>query len=625
MINIAHQTWIKIVDMYFDESIYKLKGYLQWYPFSASTMQEKLKSSDFFNTYIDNGYFWLNRSISDVQNNYMQKSDGSYRQSQLISPILFLVLQSLCKRISEDFTNPRPNDIEYFYSGDFVEEKVDYKYSYDLFYKSVNYHAVINKYYFKFDISNFYREININQLLNLVNKYSTDTNNEAIYRESEILFLKELIAYCGKGKFPIIENSMGTSFLASVVYLSESDCKLYNYFSESDNSFSDFKMIRYVDDLYVFFNSDSSIEDIQKYFIETQNFYSTVLHENDLRLNLKKTVFKLTKNISEDLRQSIYDELVNDDEFEINKVNDEYFFHFIDTLIEYKQDNGALTYHDYQLAIMNVFSIEGSELSPIEIYHSFLYRSNFDFRNIRFIEKMNTLSDIKTISVDPKRFTTMILNTNDESIIKKILRELFMKAQTANWTINDLDIALNYLRMRSFSHSDLFQELKNEMRGQHHNLHDFIDNYCQITDWKVEENEFLIKNSSLINVSSTSMYIYFLSLSSYKNNDYLASFAYFKSFFDRFSAELSFYLRDEDSRLKSPSYWGFYSKKNLKSFYNGIDDSEDIIENANNYRNFNPIAHASAELLNDKISRRQLDSIRSNLTKLMIEKLNDLS
>ena len=70
---------------------------------------------------------------------------------------------------------------------------------------------------------------------------------------NQLKIYKEFLQYCGKGRFPLVENSIASSYLATVVYLNDSDNRLVDYLTNNLN-IADFKIVRYVDDLYIFSN-----------------------------------------------------------------------------------------------------------------------------------------------------------------------------------------------------------------------------------------------------------------------------------------------------------------------------------------------------------------------------------
>lgn len=52
-----------------------------------------------------------------ISDNYLQKSDGSFRQAQLLSPTLYLVLEAICKEIYNSI-NDKIYSQHALYAGD---------------------------------------------------------------------------------------------------------------------------------------------------------------------------------------------------------------------------------------------------------------------------------------------------------------------------------------------------------------------------------------------------------------------------------------------------------------------------------------------------------------------------
>lgn len=83
--------------------------------------------------------------------NYLQKGDGSFRDSSLITPVLYLMLQAVGKEISEQYISHRPDDISTYYAGNYEFMRPKYKQDYDDFFKELN--TCIDEYqnrYYKF-------------------------------------------------------------------------------------------------------------------------------------------------------------------------------------------------------------------------------------------------------------------------------------------------------------------------------------------------------------------------------------------------------------------------------------------------------------------------------------------
>lgn len=91
MFGIRYESWKKVCEMYFGLSLGTLKSYLQLFPFTKLTVSDKeeIKSKEFFEKYIDSGAFVLFPEMMHHSENFIQKADGSFRNSALISPILF--------------------------------------------------------------------------------------------------------------------------------------------------------------------------------------------------------------------------------------------------------------------------------------------------------------------------------------------------------------------------------------------------------------------------------------------------------------------------------------------------------------------------------------------------------
>lgn len=91
MLGISYESWKEICEMYFSLKPGVKKAYLQWYPLSkiSNTSQEYLKSIDFYEKYILSGAFVMIPGVMHRSENFMQKGDGSFRDSSLVSMVLF--------------------------------------------------------------------------------------------------------------------------------------------------------------------------------------------------------------------------------------------------------------------------------------------------------------------------------------------------------------------------------------------------------------------------------------------------------------------------------------------------------------------------------------------------------
>ena len=89
MFGITYDTWKEICNMYFLLGEKTQKSYLQRFPFSklSDFDKDEICGEDFFEKYIATGGFVLFPEIMLCSENYIQKGDGSFRNSALISPL----------------------------------------------------------------------------------------------------------------------------------------------------------------------------------------------------------------------------------------------------------------------------------------------------------------------------------------------------------------------------------------------------------------------------------------------------------------------------------------------------------------------------------------------------------
>ncbi len=105
MFNITYEIWKEITEMYCSIPTNIQTRCLQWFPFSKLSKEEiqELQSKGFYDKNIAHGSFVMHKRNMHCSNNFIQKSDSSFRDSKLVSPILYLVLQCIGKCINELF------------------------------------------------------------------------------------------------------------------------------------------------------------------------------------------------------------------------------------------------------------------------------------------------------------------------------------------------------------------------------------------------------------------------------------------------------------------------------------------------------------------------------------------
>ncbi|KAB8136809.1 AbiA family abortive infection protein [Gracilibacillus oryzae] len=618
MINMKYDTWNNVCEGIFKQNKQSLNKYLQLYPFSILTDDEKevIRSEEFFYKFINNGALFKNKLVFDFPRHYIQKNNSSFRNSKLVSPIVYIYLECIgyhvCKTYIKDSTLTRC-----YYAGNIHDLDFHYQKSYEHYYADVNECSQRYQYYYKFDITNFFDSLDINILFDQINRKSTiiDSRTALIY--------KRLLQSIGSGKYPTIEKSCSLSFLATYVYLDLFDSKLEAFLSDL-HEIEDFQIIRYVDDLYIFFNTSDDL--LNEVISIIKNFVIHNYREVNLNLNEQKSNYGFSNDISEELSVALYDHYVNEQDIDIPSMFDENSIKvFVDELYEIARVR--LHNHDRYREIKDeVFTIPDVQYSSDEVFRYLIYYRKGIFNDAELISKLKRLlrRDYKIIKYDTKNLIYMILNTCDEELIKHFLNEIFR-----NRSLDSFDIAMiiNYLILRNFRHQDLLDKLTE----YEPNIYKYINLYCMgsfVKSLLDEDNNsyvnLIFEDDYDFNNDSKVWYIYFM-YQHYKNsNDTLEAFSYYKSYFDRVTAHLMCFKGIERAGKGKPNYRMYYKEGPIKKgfkrieFNQEITDIDDLIKKAHDLRNHNPINHSSAEVMDDEtLNIEEIETIIDELEFLL--------
>ena len=613
LFGISYDTWEKVCTMYFSLNKGSQKAYLQWFPFTKLSSADKkiISGEDFYNRHIRTASFVLFSHAMHRSENYLQKGDGSFRDSSLIGPVLFLVLQSIGMEIHNHYTSVRPSDISVYYAGNYQYLRPKYKQDYDDFFKMINASIDEYQYFIKTDITNFFANISVDKLIAQIDIVCN--SDDVVFSQTQLHLFKELLTYCGNGRFPLIENSIASSFLATVVYLDAVDEALHKYISTNVTAFSAFRIVRYVDDMYILISSDKPIEYLHEAYNEIRNEYSSILKDFGLSLNAKKCCLKESKQINQELKKSLYDEYFNGKKHNIEELFSGTLHRFLSALSS-KLLLDSIDIETYNELVNKHFSSDDIEFTPSEVFNYFIYEDENELQSEDVIKEIVGLVEqsISFISLDPKRLTVMIMKTKSDKAIKGFLNQLFRKNRLDKWNSYDTTIAIAYLIQSEFRHIDLL----NILSHRHPNLYSYYFHHCKSSTlqcfhmWRVQ------KLSDIISQDNKAHYLYFMHLCEMKRGNYMAAFAYFKNYFDRVTADLDFVFGC-DPRLKKPDYKAFYKERALIKCYSGIDDSETIIKEAHKLRNANPLSHSSSELIDSNNTSEDLCKSIKALSKLI--------
>lgn len=579
--------------MYFSLNAGSQKAYLQWFPFTklSSVDKETISGEEFYNSYIKTASFILFSPVMHQSENYLQKGDGSFRDSSLVAPILFLFLQSIGLEIYNHYSPIRPADISVYYAGNYEYLRPKYKQDYDDFFKELNSSIDEYQYFIKTDITNFFSNISVDKLVAQIDKVCN--TGTVVFSQTQLHLFKELLTYCGNGRFPLIENSVASSFLATVIYLDAVDKNLHEYISKNVTVFSSFRIVRYVDDMYILISSDKPIGYLHDAYNEIRNEYSSILKNYGLALNAKKCCLKESKEINNELKKSLYDECFNGQKHNIEELFSGTLYRFLNDLsIELLWD--SIDIERYNELINKHFSSDDIEFTPSEVFNYFVYEDEDELKSEPVVKEIVGLVErsISFISLDPKRLTVMIMKTQSDKAIKGFLNQLFRKNRSGKWNSYDTTIAISYLIQSKFRHIDLLDILSE----RHPNLYGYYFYHCKSSTIHCFDSRKVKKLAVIIAQDSKAHYLYFMYLCEMKRANYMAAFAYYKNFFDRVTADLDF-VAGNDPKLKKPNYKGFYKEKTFIDFYSSISDSKKVIEVAHKLRNANPLSHSSSELL----------------------------
>ena len=550
-------------------------------------------------------YLLLFPEVMRHSENYIQKSDGSFRNSSLISPILFLVLQSVGREIYKKYTPQRPSTIGAFYAGNYEYNRPTYKQDYDEFSKAINAGVEQNQYFIKTDISSFYGNINVNELVDRINKVCN--KDSTVIPQSQLLLLKELLLYCVDGYYPLIENSMATSYLATIVYLDMIDSELYEFICNKADDITSFQMYRYVDDLYILFSSEKSIEQLTPTYNSIRSSYSSILKKYSLSLNAEKCALKHVTRINEELKKSQYDEEVNGIRFEMGELFQGTLERFLKAIYERITFSG-LTNEQYKKLIEEFFKAEDIEFTPEEVFNYMVFENQEELKRPEVSEMLVKIirNDVSFLSIDPKRLAVMVMRTGNEITVKAMLNQLFIRFRSGLWNSYDTTIAISYMIQSRFRHLDLLKVLSENCPGlyAYYKFSCGTSFICQIFSEKW--NRYL----RCVKMDKKAPFLFFMSMCERNRSNYLGAFAYYKNFFDRISADMAF-LTKKDPQCRRPNYKGYYHEGDLKKLYREIPNSDDVINQAHKLRNSNPLSHSSAGLIDsDSSSKDILTSMR---------------
>lgn len=631
-LGITYESWQETCEMFLSPvNNFRLRQsfsmYIQDYPFTKLTLKDKqeIESLNFYTKYIESGSILFNDSVLFRTKNFVIKNSGGFRNSQLLSPFMFLIQQAIGLEVQKRYQEIREVDdnLIAFYSGNFLTHNVLYKNEYQDFSKWNNYYAVEDyPYFIKTDLSDYFTNINLNELVASMNKRCNKK-----FTPLQQKTIVDIFSYCGNGKYPLVQNSVSSSFLATRVYLDDIDVNLGKFINNLPN-IQDYKLIRYVDDLYIWLKPKSN--DVNQDYNDIRSEYSSLLRKKGLTLNTSKTGLYKSQEINEQLKKTIYNDViagqsnaVDEDMRETDWTDN--IKEFISRLSDAVMSN-KLNKETFENIVSDCFKPDKMiEFTGEEVLKYIIYDNNKYLQDDEIIINLDMLvanSGISFIYLSPKLLISMIVNAtngqNKNRVIKAVLKQLFNRNREGLINSYDVMIVIQYLLLTHFHHPDLKEKI---IKSNESELYYYIMHYCCnnfFDDFKRQNNE---KYVSIINGDWKTYYLYFNFKAELDNKSYMEAYAYFKTYFDRMTALIAAYIEHADLNIKK-----YYQKTNLVAVYKNLqqNDAEKIIKKANKLRNRNPLVHSSSEMLGMPDWTENIKNMIKKLTDLIKEGINNI-
>lgn len=622
--NIEYNKWEKYVSAFLSTNNNILDKYLQLYPFSkfSDSLKTRLKSEDFFNSYICNCAFLNDRELK-LYKTIMTKKSGGFREVTVSSPIIFLVLNVIGGHLFNKVNKLKIADerISTFYSGNYEKNIFHYRSSYKSFSKMINEKKDEYKFCFKTDISKFYSSIDVNLLIDNIRTMCDEDENP-------LLFYKNLFLYLGNGKFPTITNSTGLSYISTEIYLDSFDKSIVNNLSEIE-PIEKFNLVRYVDDLYVFFNcqekNKNKCEQNIKQIIQDAAFQKHLFINTDKQKSIINADMLSINDVS--TYENDYHINFNAISNELNdKLNMEKLTILLDSLISLE---GFPSRENVESTIKKVLLTDSQlnyeNFNYIDVLNFLIYDKSELFKSEKIINKLEQLiSNLDIIQYYPEIFVTMILNTKNGCLIRKFLNYLFEKYRENPFSKYYEVMALTYLIRRNFHHSELIDSVG----SVNNDIKKYIENYCKIetkdpskfiaTSYEFEKEMY---SDDILN------YLRLMKLYMHNNKNYIEEFGYHKVYFDRKLSYLCAELKIDGATKKSKVTFKFtYKQKSIGIINkalkeNNININDDLINDVKesySLRNNNPIVHSSAGIITSN-KKTDVSKIMESLDKFLIE------
>lgn len=438
-----------------------------YYYRNLGTSVSDLQTTDYFNKKVVNNLFYgLSQEFANIE--YLTPKQGlGIRKYRFINYPMRLLYYSvgiyILKLSSEWLINYPPSYIHSYYGGklsladaklEMTDNNIWYYNQYKSFRKKVRKEAENpeNKIVIRLDIQNFFDEISLPILLDHLYKYvHDDIKREKNYDPETINQIIDFISYLvdnNKG-IPQADNDIISSFLAHL-YMTFGDLFIDDLIKTKKELIENYKIIRYVDDIYVVIQFKNAISDDKRKSVIKSLSYSIadkLYQKLELRLNPKSRFFLLNrdedlKDYLESLKKISHKYLVNiDSEKEPSTKVDE----ILSEILALKESYFGIDVN-YKGTIKEeilreifdkrVNQLLNSKQNQMRLKKIFL---NFDFENVK---------------VSPREIIIIIMKN---SHVEQEFRSFLLKIE--NLSTKDVDVILHYLSQVEFKDKELLDKL----------------------------------------------------------------------------------------------------------------------------------------------------------------------
>jgi len=528
---------------------------MHYYEKVKASLEAELKSEGYFLNRIGNNLFYgLNHEFFALQYTVAKKSFGvrpyfffSYAMKALHYTIGLYLLKLSSEFINENISTNK--NILSFYGANLKYEKEKLKITYNSIYFLSYYKnfkrsirkelsSTTNKMIIKFDIENYFEKISVNKLLDLLRiniKPSIQKNlqfDDVTYKQISD-FYNFLLR--GKDGIPQTDNDLLSSYI-SYIYLSFGDLFIEDIIKQFKNDISDYKIIRYADDIYIVINFDENVEKVKKENAAidilsqiADQFYNKldlrinqktkiydledVTHISELKKSLKKVSTEyainsklLEENEENEEPQKVVDKIFNaleklsihDLYLDNNEIDDEVFKELYDNritqLLKKEENRNKLN------AIFSNFNFELVKFKPKEIMILIQLDEIIKGRYIDYISKKNNLSALdRNIIIDflcQNNFKTDILinKLKEDKVFNLIMK--FPEVDLNKPGYYDLDFSKlsNIIKYQStlkqIKQREIYEKIGNATVALNHLVNEIhsICYYCDTNHGKQSKN-----------------------------------------------------------------------------------------------------------------------------------------